>query len=158
MPTYTDPGVVEFDGVIKDAGSGGAFVDFPFAVEALFGVKGRVPMIATFDGVEYRRSLVKMGGECHMVPMLEAIRDQLGKVPGDAVHVSVRLDNAHRRVVVPAELKAQLDRHPDARAAFERASYTARREWAQSIVDARKPETRARRLAEVLAELTPDRA
>lgn len=65
-----------FTAVIEDAGHGGAFVTIPFDVEQAFGRK-RVKVDATFDGEPYRGSLVRMGGECHVLGMLKEIRDRI---------------------------------------------------------------------------------
>ena len=79
----------EFDAIIKKVPDiDGAYVEIPFDVKALFG-KGRVPVNATFDGVSYQGSLVKMGTPCHILGILKEIRRQIGKQPGDVVHVTV---------------------------------------------------------------------
>lgn len=45
-----NPGLVEFDGKRRREEGGGSFVDFPYDVEKLYGVMGRVPVSMTFDG------------------------------------------------------------------------------------------------------------
>ena len=53
--------VYEFDAVIQKVPDiDGAYVAFPYDAEALFGKK-RVKVSATFDGVPYAGSLVRMG-------------------------------------------------------------------------------------------------
>ena len=80
----------EFDAVIqKVEGIDGAYVKIPFDVRAEFG-RGRVPVDASFDGVEYRGSLVRMGTSCHILGLRKDIRARIGKGPGDTVHVSLR--------------------------------------------------------------------
>ena len=50
-----------FEAVIQKVdGIDGAYVEIPFDVKAEFG-RGRVPVRATFDGVAYEGSLVRMG-------------------------------------------------------------------------------------------------
>ncbi len=79
----------EFDAEIKKApGLDGAYVEIPLDVKAIFG-KGRVSVHATFDGVFYRGSLVKMGTPCHIIGILKEIRRQIGKQPGDIVRVTI---------------------------------------------------------------------
>ena len=59
---------------------------------------------------------------------------------------------------MPADLEAAFD--DEARAAFERMSYTHRKEYADWIEEARRPETRARRIAkavEMIREGKPQR-
>lgn len=66
----------------------GAYVEIPFDVKAEFG-KGRVPVTATFDGVEYEGSLVRMGTPCHIIGLRKDIRSRINKQPGDVVHVTL---------------------------------------------------------------------
>lgn len=85
-----NPTVYEFDAVIRKVPDiDGAYVEFPHDVQALFG-KGRVKVAATFDGVPYAGSLVRMGTPGHILGMRKDIRAQIGKQPGDTVHVTVR--------------------------------------------------------------------
>jgi hypothetical protein len=62
----------------------------------------------TFDGVAYAGSLVKYGKPQHMLPILKAIRDQIGKQPGDCVQVELWKDEAERTLDVPAPFAALL--------------------------------------------------
>lgn len=82
--------VYEFDAVIRDVpDSGGAYVDFPYDVRDEFG-KGRVAVHATFDGVPYDGSLVRMKTPGHIIGIHKDIRAAIGKCPGDLVHVTIR--------------------------------------------------------------------
>lgn len=65
-----------------------AYIEIPFDVKLVFG-KGRVAVNATFDGVAYKGSLVKMGTPCHIIGLRKDIRAQIGKQPGDIVHVTI---------------------------------------------------------------------
>jgi len=67
----------------------GAYVEIPFDVKAVFG-KGQVKVHATFDGVPYDRSIVRMGTPGHILGLRKDIRTQIGKQPGDTVAVTVR--------------------------------------------------------------------
>lgn len=86
----------EFDAVIqKTPDMDAAYVKIPFNVRAEFG-KGRVPVHATFDGANYDGQLANMGNKnadgsvCHILGIRKDIRAQIGKQPGDTVHVTVR--------------------------------------------------------------------
>lgn len=85
----------EYDATICAAqGKGGAYVPFPWDIRKEFG-RGRVKVHVEFDGIPYDGSVVNMGVKnpdgsvCYIVGMLKAIRTQLGKGPGDTVHVVV---------------------------------------------------------------------
>lgn len=81
--------VYEFEAEIKKVPDiDGAYVEIPFDVKAEFG-KGRVPVTATFDGVVYEGSLVKMKTPCHILGLRKEIRAQIGKQPGDTVKVTL---------------------------------------------------------------------
>ena len=84
-----------FDAVLQAVpDKGGAYVVFPWDIREEFG-KGRVKVHATFDGVPYDGSIVNMGvkdeaGEiCYILGVLKAIRQTVGKQPGDTVRVTV---------------------------------------------------------------------
>ena len=141
-----------FTAPIESAGGGGAYVTVPFDVEEAFGSK-RPPVKATFDGVPYRGRLVRMGGPRHLLPVLKAIREQIGKGPGDAVTVTVEPDTAPREVAVPADLAAALAEAPEARAFFDGLAYTHRKEYVRWIEEAKREETRARRVGQAVAML-----
>jgi len=72
----------------KVPGIDGAYIEIPFDVRAVFG-KGRVAVKATFDGVSYDGSLVKMGTPGYIIGIRKDIRAAIGKQAGDMVKVSV---------------------------------------------------------------------
>ncbi|WP_024799749.1 YdeI/OmpD-associated family protein [Nocardia sp. BMG51109] len=137
-----------FEATIRAARGGGAYVPVPAGVVAALGGGGRIPVRATFDGVEYVGSIVSMGdGPC--IGLLKAIRAALGKEPGETVRVTVERDTAERTVAVPDDLAAALTA-AGLREQFDRLSYTRRREHAASVSDAKRAQTRARRIDKIL--------
>ena len=140
-----------FEGSIVVNDGGGAWVEVPGDVIAALGGGGRIPVQATFDGVAYRGSIASMGG-CMALGMLKSIRSQLGKGSGDAVTVTVERDAVERTVEVPADLAAALE-EAGLRDAFDGLSYSHRREHVNAINDAKKPETRSRRITKALEML-----
>ncbi|QIS15155.1 YdeI/OmpD-associated family protein [Nocardia arthritidis] len=144
--------MLRFDGVIEDAPGGGAFIAVPAEVVAGLGGGGRIPVIATFDGIEYRGSIVSMGaGPC--LGVLKAIRAELGKASGDTVTVTVVRDQAARTVEVPEDLAAALTA-AGLRKVFDELSFSKQREAVDSIDSAKRPETRARRIERTVSELS----
>ena len=89
--------IYEFDAVIRSSsiGKGGAYVIFPYDIRAEFG-KGRVKVLATFDGEAYEGSIVNMGlknedgSVCYILGILKSIRTKLGKAPGDSLRVCLQ--------------------------------------------------------------------
>lgn len=141
-----------FEAVIQAAGRGGAFVFVPFDVEKVFGKK-RVPIWATVDGEPYRGTLVRMGSPQHMFPVLKSIRKKIGKEPGDTVRVTLEEDTQPRVVEVPGDLAEALRASPQAGSKFRALSYTHQKEYVRWITEAKREETRRRRISKTLEDL-----
>lgn len=140
-----------FEAAIRSSGSGrgGALVAVPPEVVEALGGGGRIPVNATFDGVAYTGSVMSMGeGPC--IGILKSIRTQIGKQPGDTVLVTLERDTAERAVEVPDDLAAALS-EAGVREAFDKLSFSHRREHVNAVNDAKKPETRQRRIAAAIA-------
>lgn len=120
-------------------------------VEELGG--GRKPkVVVTIGSHTWRSSIASMGGQ-FMTGVSVANREAAGVAVGDVLDVEITLDTAERTVDVPDDLAAELDGDPALRASWDTWSYTRRKEAARTLTEAKKPETRERRLAKVLAEL-----
>ena len=152
----------EFDALIKSNDKvNSGYIDFPFDVSREFGGKGRVKVKAVIDGCIYRGSLVKMGGDCHLLGITQQIRKETGKNPGDTVHVILEEDAEERIIEAPEDLLKMLEKEPELLKFFNELSYTHRKEYVRWIVEARKEETRKRRLIKTIELLkkkvrTPD--
>ena len=138
----------EFDAPIQTQDGGGSYVEFPYDVRQEFGVKGQVRVKATFDGVPYRGSLVRMGGIRHILGMLKEIQKRTGKGPGDTVHVTVEQDLERRVAEVPQELIDALAGDADALRFLDSLAFTYRHEYAAYIESAKTDETRRRHVEE----------
>ncbi|WP_299569050.1 YdeI/OmpD-associated family protein [uncultured Williamsia sp.] len=104
----------------------------------------------TINGQTVEGRVGRMGGE-NLLGLNKAVRTQLGVEAGDTVDVVIEPDAAPREVTVPDDLAAALDSEPGLRAAFDALAPSRRKEHARSVADAKKPETRERRIAAVLA-------
>lgn len=138
-----------FKAIIQDPGGGGAFVEVPFDVEEVFGAK-KPKVKAMIEGVPYRGVLTRMGTECHMLLILKSVREQIGKTFGDEIKVMVELDTEPRVIEVPKDLLKELKKDKDAKAFFDKLSYTHRREYVMWIEEAKKEETRVRRVLKAI--------
>jgi len=142
----------KFKAKIEAADGGGAYVLFPYDTGKEFGTKGKVPVKATFDGVPYTGSLIKYGHPLHSLGMPKAIREQIGKSPGDTLEVVVWKDEEVRTVEVPAQFENLMKKEgllPD----FQKLSYTHRKEYCRWITEAKKEETRLKRLEKAIEML-----
>lgn len=146
---------LEFEAMILDAdnGSDAAFVKVPIDVKEFFG-NGRPKVRAKFDNeIEYRGSLVKMGTPFHILLMRKDVRQKLAKGIGEMVSVKITLDNEERKVEVPVELEEALWAAPKLKSFFNQLSYSCRKEYSTFIAEAKKKETRTRRLDKVMSML-----
>ena len=141
-----------FTAVIQNAGGGGAFVEVHFDEEKAFGSK-KPKVKAMIEGVEYRGTLVRMGTECHLLLILKSIREQVGKTFGDEIKVTVEADTEERVITVPAELKRAFKSEKEAKAVFEKLSYTHQKEYVTWISEAKKDQTRQNRVAKTIEML-----
>ena len=141
-----------FTAVIQNPGGGGAFVEVPFDVEAVFGSK-RPKIKAMIEGVPYRGLLTRMGSECHMLIILKEIREQIGKTFGDEVTITVESDTEPRLIEIPKDLLKELKRDKEAKAFFDKLSYTHQKEYVTWVTEAKKEETRQNRILKTIEML-----
>jgi bifunctional DNA-binding transcriptional regulator/antitoxin component of YhaV-PrlF toxin-antitoxin module len=134
-----------FRAEIREGRGGGAYVEFPYDAQKEFGTKGRVPVNATIGGVSDRSALIRMGMPCHILGVPKAIREKIGKGPGDTVAITLWKDDVPRAVVVPAALK-QAMKQAGVLGFFDGLSFTHRKEYCRWITEAKKEETREKRL------------
>jgi hypothetical protein len=142
----------KFKAKIEPGDGGGAYVLFPFDTEKEFATKGKVPVKATFDGVPYAGSLIKYGHPLHVLGVPKAIREQTGKAPGHTVEVVVWKDEEVRTLEVPAQFE-NLMKKEGLLPVFEKLSHTHRKEYCRWITDAKKEETRLKRLEKAMEML-----
>src|SRR5262245_41199161 len=112
----------------------------------------RFPVVATVNGYTWRTSVVRMGGE-FLLGLNREVREGAGVEAGDEVDLQLELDTKPREVEVPPALAAALAADSEAQAAFDKLSYTHRKEYARWVAEAKKDETRERRVASTLDRL-----
>jgi hypothetical protein len=112
----------------------------------------RFPVLATVNGHRWRTSVFRMRGE-FLVGLSREVRAAAGAEAGDRVDVALALDTLPREVELPEALARALADDPQTAAAFERLSFTHRKEYARWVADAKRDETHTRRVAETLERL-----
>ncbi len=100
-----------------------------------------------------RLRLAGMGGQ-NLIGLSKAARAELGVEIGDAVTATVELDDAERVIELPDDLRAALEADPRLLAAFEALTPSRRMEQVRGVVEAKRPETRAKRVAAVVTQLS----
>jgi len=120
-------------------------------VEAMGGGK-RPPVTITINGHSWKSRIAIMRGR-YLIGLSNANRQAAGVATGDEIEVEVELDAEPRVVVEPADFAHALDADPAARAAYDRLSYSHRREYVRAIESAKRPETRSQRIEAAVANL-----
>jgi hypothetical protein len=147
--------VVKFTAVLQPDpdGRGGTFIPVPHEVNEELGLKGRPKIQAVIAGLPYRGSLMPMSDGTFCLGVLKSIQDSAGVKHGDAIDVLLELDTEPRTVEPPADLANTLARDKKAAATWEKLSFTNKKEMARSLEEAKRPETRKKRLAAAVAKL-----
>lgn len=112
----------------------------------------RFPVQATINGHPLRLSVATMRGE-FLLGLSRANREAAGVQAGDTVELTLALDEAPREVEVPRELAHALSLDADAQAHFDRLAYSHRKEFARWVAEAKREETRSRRVAKAVEML-----
>jgi hypothetical protein len=112
----------------------------------------RFPVRATVNGFTWRTSVTRMRGE-FLLGLNREVRESARVDAGDTVEVAIELDSAPREVEIPEALARALSANSDAQAAFERLAFTHRKEYARWVAEAKREETRDRRVARALEML-----
>ena len=121
------------------------FIPVPFDPKPVFG-KVRAPVKVTVNGYTYRSTIASMGdGPC--IPLRRSNREAAGLEGGETLPVTLELDIEKREVKPPADFVKAMKAAPQAWEAWRTLSYTHQREHVEAIEDAKKPETRTRRIA-----------
>src|SRR6059058_3406287 len=142
-------GSIEFNTTLVPRGPAAAVVLDEEQVAAVGEGAKRFSVVATVNGYTWRASVARMGGES-LLGLNRAVRQEAGVEAGDSVAVRLELDTAPREVDVPEALAAALAADDEARAAFEKLAYTHRKEFARWVDEAKRDETRERRVAKTL--------
>jgi hypothetical protein len=138
----------------KDANSEATGILIPFNVEKVFGTRARLPVRGTINGTDFRGTIFPMGQGRHYMVVNKGLRASANVRGGETISVVMGRDDEPRVVTPPADLKRALKANKDAQAAWNKLSYTHRKEYARSVEEAKRPETRTRRIEKSITELT----
>jgi hypothetical protein len=139
-----------FEAKLEAGRGGGAFAVIPADALAALGGGSRFRVRGSLNGVELATSTMSMGGGRVCVGVHKATRMAAGVAVGDQVRLELERDVRERVVDIPPELQAALADDEAARATYDGLSYTNRKEYAEWISSAKRPETRQRRLAKAV--------
>ena len=127
------------------------FIPIPFDPKPVFG-RVRAPVTVTLNGYAFRSTIASMGnGAC--LPLRRSHREAAGLDGTETLTVTLTLDTADRIVTAPADLVRALKTVSGAWRKWQALSYTHQREHVEAIEEAKKPETRARRISRAVKGL-----
>jgi hypothetical protein len=136
-----------FSVALRDDGS----FEIPIDVRAVYG-QARPAVKMTFCGETYPTRVMVYGGK-YTLGIWKAVLAKHGLQGGQTLDVTLEPDTENRTIEPPDELAAVLKKNAAARTGWAAMSHTHQREWAQAISDAKKPETRARRVEQAVEAL-----
>jgi len=127
------------------------FIPVTFDPKPVFGT-ARAPVKVTLNGYSYRSTIAIMGGQA-CIPLRRSNREAAHLKGGETLDVRLDFDSAPRVVAPPADLVKVLKAAAPVWDRWRTLSYTHQREYAEWIEGAKKPETRAKRLAEAVRRI-----
>ncbi|MDO5498762.1 MAG: YdeI/OmpD-associated family protein [Propionibacteriaceae bacterium] len=136
---------MEFRAVLENRGGNTAAFTVPAEVVAGLGGGQRPKVVVTLGEHTWRSSIAVYGG-VHYLGVSQANRKAADAVDGETYLVRLALDTEERVIEPPADLLEAI-RAAGAEGAWERLSYSNQRKHVLAIEGAKKPETRARRVA-----------
>lgn len=121
-----------------------------FIPNTLLGVRGRVRLKGTLNGKSFAAHASPMGDGTHGIVLNREMRAELGLKGDEQVTLEVLIDPTPADIAIPEDLLAALKKRKGAEAAFRGMAYSHRKEYIRWIQEAKRPETRTRRLQETV--------
>jgi hypothetical protein len=125
-------------------------ITIPFDVKEIFGAM-KVPVKATINGAEYRSTIFRMGGR-YMMAVPKIFREAAGVKAGEKITVTLEKDTEKRTVEVPQDLAGALEK-AGLTETFAKMSFTHQKEYVNAINEAKREETRTRRIEKTVEAL-----
>jgi hypothetical protein len=128
--------------IVRDGST--CYIPLTFDPKPVFG-KTRAPVKVTLNGYTFRSTIAAMGGP-PCIPLRKSNREAAGLEGGETIPVRLDLGTEPRVAKPPADLVKAL-RAASVWDRWHDLSFTHQREHVDAIEDAKKPDTRARRVA-----------
>ena len=133
------------------------YVILPFDATALWGTKGAMKVKGTMNGAAFRSSIFPNGDGTHHIMMNKQLMGAANAGLGDAVAFAMEPDTEERDYPMPADMAKVVGASKKAAATWEGFPSSARKLYADWVEAAKKPETRASRIAKAKAMLSEGR-
>lgn len=148
---------LSFRAELESSGKTAAGFEVPETVVDALGGGGHPKVAVTVNGYGFRTSIARMGGR-YLLGVSAERRAAAGVRAGDVLDVEVELDTAPRETELPGDLAAALDAEPTAKAFWATLTHSKQQWHVLQVTGAKKPETRAARVARSVAMLREHRA
>lgn len=134
------------------------YILYPHSVEEEFGTKGRLRVLGSMNKIggkiiDVDRALIPQGDGTHVFILGGELRKQLGVVLGDTVEMAFHVNPDQDAIDVPEELEIALEMEPELKAIYDRQTTGMKRGMAYWVNSAKRPETRAKRAAEIMRRI-----
>jgi hypothetical protein len=147
---------VKFRATIEQHGKTATGIEVPGAVVEKLGAGRKPPVRVSFEGHSYRSTVASRDGS-FLIGVSAENRKLAGVEAGDEVEVELELDTAPRTVTVSPDFALALEADKKAKDFFDGLSHSQKRWYVEPIEQAKKPETRERRIEKAVAMLREGR-
>ncbi|HEY3057756.1 MAG TPA: YdeI/OmpD-associated family protein [Chloroflexota bacterium] len=141
----------EFTTIAEGRKGGGITITLPFDPAVAWGDRARYDITGTIDDHGVRGKLTERDG-AHVLELGPAWCRDRRVAPGAQVSVALRLEGPQVTAMAD-DIASALAAEPEARRFFESLATFYRKNFMRWIESAKQPETRARRIAEMVATL-----
>jgi hypothetical protein len=128
-------------------GASWSFLRLPAAASAKLPTRGSTTVQGTLNGQRFRATLEPDGRRSHWLKVPRRLRLAARAAVGEVVSLAIAPAQASLEARVPVDLRRALAAAPRSQAQWSSITAAARRDWILWITTARRPETRARRIA-----------
>ena len=135
-----------------ESDQGACYIRVPPEVLATLGQRKHAPVKVTIKAYTYRTTIAVYGGKSY-IGVRREVREAAGVAAGDQFAVGLEFDSELRTVDLPEALRAALEADAKAAAAFDKLSYTRKKEFVDWVSGAKKADTNQRRLGQAIRML-----
>ena len=129
------------------------YATVPLDCEKIFNQKSRIKVKATINSTSFKTTLMPHGNGLHFMILNKEIRDKLHIVLGDQITVLMELDQTPTEINIPEDFQEVLYTNATANSFFEQLAPSHKKEYISWISDAKKEETRQRRILQAVEKL-----
>jgi len=139
-----------FKTVIQSFGNNAGIIVPPENLQEL-GAGKNPPVKVHVNEYEYQSTIASMSGQ-YLIPFAKEHREQSGYKGGDSVTITLELESKNRTLPLPEELSKAIEEN-HLTETFDGQSYSVRKEYIRQVVEAKKEETKTKRIQQIIEQL-----